>query len=89
MGEVNSHRWDTDEHRLGKFCRKNGARSESAWQKHSIFVCRASGAFNSFLTKIACSEVPSDFVTHSPTGSHVYFERKSLLRLCANINCAA
>ena len=30
-------------------------------QKHSIFVCRASGASNSFITKIACSEVPSDF----------------------------
>ena len=40
---------------------KPGGREQSAGQKHSIFVCRASGAFNSFLTKIACSEVPSGF----------------------------
>ena len=36
-------------------------REHSVGQKHSIFVCRASGAFNSFITKIACSEVPSGF----------------------------
>ena len=41
-------------------------------QKHSIFVCRASGAFYSFLTKIACSEVPSGFVLYFATGSQFY-----------------
>ena len=38
-------------------------------QKHSIFVCRDSGEYNSFITKIACSEVPSGFDPCYTTGS--------------------
>ena len=45
-------------------------------QKHSIFVCRASGAFNSFITKIACSEAPSGFEPRYVTVSifHTFVE---------------
>ncbi len=41
-------------------------------QKHSIFVCRDSGAFNSFLTKIACSALWRGFGTCFVTGSFFF-----------------
>ena len=50
---------------------QTGAKEQSLKQKHSIFVCRTSGAFYSFLTKIACSEVPSGFVPGFATVSQI------------------
>ena len=38
-------------------------------QKNSIFVCRASGAFYSFLTKIACSALWRGFRPCFATGN--------------------
>ena len=51
---------------------KNSTKEYSVGQKHSIFVCRDSGAFNSFLTKIACSAVPRGFVPRYATGSYFF-----------------